>query len=164
MRSKYQGSMKVNRAQLQALHREFEVICTKDSETIDEYFASTLVAANKMTAQGEKLAQTTIVKKVLRYMTINFNYVVCSIEESNDVTTLSIDELKISPLVHEQIMKINQEKEEEQALKIENYGGGSNNNKAKGRGGYRGRGREDSVEIRFNVTNVTRYDTTKVNF
>jgi ribosomal protein L17 len=93
MKRKYQGSTKVKRAQLQALRREFEVLCMKDNETVNEFFARTLSIANKMTAQGERLDQLNVVEKVLRSMTPRFNYVVCSIEESNDVTTLTIDEL-----------------------------------------------------------------------
>jgi hypothetical protein len=65
----------------------------KDNETVNEFFARTLSIANKMTAQGERLDQLHIVEKVMRSMTPRFNYVVCSIEESNDVTTLTIDEL-----------------------------------------------------------------------
>ena len=65
----------------------------KDNEYVDEYFARTLTIINKMIAHGEKLEQITIVEKVSRSMTPKFNYVVCSIEESNDVTTLSIDKL-----------------------------------------------------------------------
>jgi hypothetical protein len=93
MRRKYQGSTKVKRAQLQALRREFEVLAMGESETVNDYFARTLAIANKMTAQGERMEQVTVVKKILRSMPAKFNYVVCSIEESNDVTTLSIDEL-----------------------------------------------------------------------
>lgn len=52
-------------------------------------------------------------------------------------------------------MTINQEKEEEQALKIANYGLGSNASRGRGCGGYRERAKEDSVDIIFNVTNVT---------
>lgn len=59
----------MKRAQLQALRYEFEVFCTKDSETVDEYFARTLEMANKMTARGEILAQTTTVEKGLRSRT-----------------------------------------------------------------------------------------------
>ncbi|MCI87805.1 retrovirus-related Pol polyprotein from transposon TNT 1-94, partial [Trifolium medium] len=58
-----------------------------------------------MTAQGERLEQRTIVEKILRSMTPKFNYVVCSIEQSIDVTTLSIEELQSSFLVHEQRMR-----------------------------------------------------------
>lgn len=78
---------------MQALRREFEVLCMKDNKTFDEYFARTLAITNKMTAKGEKMEQTTIVMKVLRFMTIKFNFVVFYIEKSNDVTKFSIDEL-----------------------------------------------------------------------
>jgi RNase H-fold protein (predicted Holliday junction resolvase) len=117
MRRKYQGSTKVKRAQLQALRREFEVLAMGESETVNDYFARTLAIANKMTAQGERMEQVTVVEKILRSMPAKFNYVVCSIEESNDVTTLSIDELQSSLLVHEQRMKGQKDHSEEQALK-----------------------------------------------
>jgi len=93
MRRKYQGSTKVKRAQLQDLRKEFEILAMKEGETIDEYFVRTLSIASKMITQGEKMDQTLVVEKILRSLASKFNYVVCSIEESNDVTTLSIDEL-----------------------------------------------------------------------
>ena len=46
-----------------------------------------------------------VVKKILRLMTTKFNYVVCSIEESKDIDTLSIDKLHSSLFVHEQRIK-----------------------------------------------------------
>ena len=45
-----------------------------------------------------------IIEKILRSMTLKFNYVVCSIEESNDLSTMTIDELQSSLLIHEQRM------------------------------------------------------------
>ncbi|CAM8991516.1 unnamed protein product [Rhodiola kirilowii] len=42
-----------------------------------------------------------IVEKVLRSLTENWNFVVCSIEESKNTATLSIDALQSSLLVHE---------------------------------------------------------------
>ncbi|MCI43404.1 retrovirus-related Pol polyprotein from transposon TNT 1-94, partial [Trifolium medium] len=102
---KYQGSNKVKRAQLQALRREFEVLAMRDNESIDDYFSRTLTIANHMTAHGERMEQITIVEKILRSMTPRFNYVVCSIEESNDVTNLSVEELQSSLIVHEQRMR-----------------------------------------------------------
>ena len=48
-------------------------------------------------------------------MTLKFNYIVCSIEESPELNELSIDKLQGSLLVHEQ--KIIQEHKKEQALK-----------------------------------------------
>ena len=78
-------------------------------------------------------------------MTPKFNYVLCSIEEYNDVTAHSVDELQSSLLVHEKRMQVQHSKEEEQALKVSQSGRGY----GRGRGartsfsdrGGRGRGR-----------------------
>jgi hypothetical protein len=139
MKRKYQGSTKVKRAQLQALRREFEILTMKESETVDEYFSRTLAIVNRMSAHGERMEQVGVVKKILRSMPPRFNYVVCSIEESNDVTSLSIDELQSSLIVHEQRMKGHREVIDEQALKISNGGRGSG--RGRGRNSTRGRGR-----------------------
>ena len=42
-----------------------------------------------------------MVGKMLRSLTTKFNYVVCSIEELKDLSTLRIDELHGSLLIHE---------------------------------------------------------------
>ncbi|CAJ2629448.1 unnamed protein product [Trifolium pratense] len=136
MRRKYQGSTKVKRAHLQALRREFEVLEMKETETVNQYFARTLAIANRMLAQGETLQELQVVEKILRSMPARFNYVVCSIEESNDVTTMSIDALQSSLIVQESRMKRQVESGEEQALKVSNPGIGF------GRGRGRGRGRQ----------------------
>lgn len=58
-----------------------------------EYFSRAMAITNKMRIHGEKLEDVTIIEKILRSMTTKFNYVVCCIEESKDIDTLSIDEL-----------------------------------------------------------------------
>lgn len=140
MKQKYQGSTKVKRAQRQSLRKEFETLQMKEGESVDQYFARTLAIVNKMKAHDERMEQVVIVEKILRSMTSKFDYVICSIEESNNVDILSIDELHSSLLVHEQRMKAHERVSEEQALKItmveRNNGGGG-----RGRGSFRGRGR-----------------------
>jgi hypothetical protein len=140
MKRKYQGSTKVKRAQLQALRREFEVLAMGEDESVDEYFARTLAIANKMNYFGERLEQVTIVEKILRSMAAKFDYVVCSIEESNNVAELTMDELQSSLLVHEQRIKGHQNHHEEQALKATNGGRGGGRG-YRGRNSSRGRGR-----------------------
>ena len=71
---------------------------------MNEYFPRALTIANKMKAHGERMEQLVIVEKILRSMTSKFDYVVCSIEESNNLTTMTINELQSSLLVHEQRM------------------------------------------------------------
>ncbi|XP_045802227.1 uncharacterized protein LOC123895786 [Trifolium pratense] len=69
MRTKYQGSIQVKRAQLQAQRRDFEILAMKDNESINDYFARTLSLVNKMTAQGHKMESTDVVEKILRSLT-----------------------------------------------------------------------------------------------
>lgn len=140
MKQKYHGTTRVKRAQLQALRRDFEVLQMKEGETVDAYFARTLTIANKMKNHGEKMEQVIIIEKILRSMTSRFNYVVCSVEESNDLDKLTIDELQSSLLVHEQRMN-NNYGENEQALKVSFERGRASSYRGMSRGRGRGRGR-----------------------
>jgi hypothetical protein len=98
-----------------------------------------------MKAHGERMDQLLIVEKILRSMTRQFDYVVAAIEESNDLNTMTIDELQSSLLVHEQRMQSHVR--EEQVLKVTLDDSAERKNdvrydgRGRGRGGYRGRGR-----------------------
>jgi len=110
MQQKYQGSTRVKCTQLQALRREFELLTMKDREKIDNYLRRTLIV-NKMKSNGEVMDSSIVVSKILRSLTTNFNYVVCFIEESNDLNNLSLNELHGSLLVYEQRMQTSQPEE-----------------------------------------------------
>ena len=137
LKQKYQGTARVKRAQLQALRKEFEVLHMKTGESVNDYFGRTLIIANKMRTHGERMVDVVIIEKILRSMTSKYDYVVCSIEESNDLDTLSIDELQSSLLVHEQ--RISRHVVDEQALQVTT--GAQQGGRHGGRGAYRGRGR-----------------------
>ncbi|XP_073152289.1 uncharacterized protein [Henckelia pumila] len=121
MKKKYQGTTRVKRQQLQALRKEFEILQMKQAEPVDEYFSRVLTTVNKMRIHGEKFEDVAVVEKILRSMSPNFSYVVCSIEESKDLDELSIDELQSSLLVHEQRMTT-PSSTEEQVLKASTHG------------------------------------------
>ncbi|XP_028091863.1 uncharacterized protein LOC114292158 [Camellia sinensis] len=63
----------------------------------------------------------TVIEKIILSMTLKFDYVVCYIEESNDIDSLSIDVLQSSLLVHEQ--RMTSHVVEEQTLKITTHEG-----------------------------------------
>ncbi|XP_068653841.1 uncharacterized protein [Aristolochia californica] len=69
-----------------------------------KYEGSTRVKRAQLQALRKEFEQVMIIEKILRSMTSRFDYVVCSIEESNNLDTLTIDELHSSLLVHEQRM------------------------------------------------------------
>ena len=99
-----------------------------------------------MKIYGENMTQIMNVEKFLRSVTSRFDYVVCSIEESNKLDELTIDELQSSLLVHEQRMNLHRgDTRDEQALKVsheeQNGGRGRGRDFGWGRGKGRGRGR-----------------------
>nr|KYP75591.1 hypothetical protein KK1_019782 [Cajanus cajan] len=101
-----------------------------------------------MRFHGEKKNDIAIVEKISRSLTPKFDYVVCSIEESNDIDDLSLDELQSSLLVHEQKMNRSSTMEE-QTLKA-STNTPSYNSRGRGRGGGRGRGRGGRGNRDFN--------------
>ena len=72
----------------------------KVGESVNDFFARTLTVADRMQIHGEKMEDVAVIEKILRSMIPKFDYVVCSIEKSNDIDSLSIDELQSSLLVH----------------------------------------------------------------
>ncbi|KAJ0880933.1 putative RNA-directed DNA polymerase [Helianthus annuus] len=151
MKTKYQGSARVKRAQLQRLRRVFETLEMKNGEGINDYVSRVMVTANEMRMCGEVMTDVQMVEKILRTLTENFNFVVCSIEESKDLDVMTVDELQSSLLVHEQ--KILKKPSEEQVLKVEQEGsfgrgrGRGRSTPARGRGRGRGRGSFDKSMV-----------------
>lgn len=61
-----------------------------------------LGVVNRMWIHGEVIEDTIIVLKILHSMAPKYKYVVCSIEESKNIDSLSLEELQSSLVVHEQ--------------------------------------------------------------
>ncbi|XP_023519364.1 uncharacterized protein LOC111782798 [Cucurbita pepo subsp. pepo] len=143
MKLKYQGNARVKRAQLQRLRRTFETLEMKTGKGVSEYFTRVMSTTNDMRNCGEDMSDVKIVDKILRSLTNKFNFVVCSIEESKDIDQLTVDELQVFLLVHEQ--KVINKRSEEKVLQVENvprYGQGRGKGTFQsGRGYSRGRGR-----------------------
>ena len=140
MKLKYQGNSRVKRAQLQTLRRNFELLEMKIGESVTDYFGRVMVVANDMRNCGDDMEDVKIVEKILRTLTENFNYIVCSIEESKDIDSLSVDALQSSLLVHEQKMRKSNNGGDDQVLKVtfDDKGGRGRGRMVQGRG--RGRG------------------------
>lgn len=143
MKVKNQGNARVKRAQLQRLRKNFETLEMKIGESVKGYFARVMEIANDMRTCGESMEDVKIVEKILRSLTENFNYVVCSIEESKDIDCITVDELQASLQIHER--KVVEKRTEEQVLQVENdpkEGKGRGKwNFQRGGNSFRGRGR-----------------------
>nr|KYP44044.1 hypothetical protein KK1_034467 [Cajanus cajan] len=73
---------------------------------------------NQLNQNGQTLTNVRVVEKILRSLTNSFKNVICAIEESKDLTMLTVNELARSLEAHEQRKKKKEEKILEQALQI----------------------------------------------
>ena len=87
----YQGTDKVEIVKLQSLRREFETFCMQNSESIQDFLARVMGIVNEIRSYGEDLKDQKIVEKILESLPTKFNRVIVVIEESKDLTQLSVN-------------------------------------------------------------------------
>lgn len=101
MKKKFKGKTKTKRLQLQALRSEYGTLRMKDREKANEFISRVMELVSKLRSNAYQIQETTIIEKILRSMTPKYNFVVCAIEEGNDTSTMTLDELESSLLSHE---------------------------------------------------------------
>ncbi|KAK4386674.1 Retrovirus-related Pol polyprotein from transposon TNT 1-94 [Sesamum angolense] len=93
LQKEYQGSAKVRIIKIQTLRRDFENMKMKDSERIDEYYTKVHELVNQLKAYGEDIPEKRVVEKLLISVTEKYDPIVTTIEETKDITTLTVTEL-----------------------------------------------------------------------
>ena len=92
---------KVKTAKLQTLRRDFESLDMKELDTIDSFFTQLLRLVNQIRFHGETLEEERVVEKKLICLPPRFDSIVVAIEESKDLSQISIDEIHSSLISHE---------------------------------------------------------------
>ncbi|KAK2417383.1 putative mitochondrial protein [Trifolium repens] len=126
------GGDKVKKVRLQALRRQYELLGMMDKESIGDFFTRLQTLVNTMKNLGEQISDQQVIEKVLRTLNPQFDHIVVAIEESKDLSTMSVNELQSSLEAHEQRLKERKEtkNQQEQALYVKN---GGKNGKGKGK-------------------------------
>ncbi|GMJ07547.1 hypothetical protein HRI_004423900 [Hibiscus trionum] len=125
--------------------------------TIADFLSRAMAIVSQMRSYGEQISDEMIVAKVLRSLTSKFDHVVAAIEESKDLSVLSVDELMGSLQAHESRINRSLKKNEKKAFQVkettnkygESYNSATNSQRGRGfrnrdRGGFRSHGRSNS--------------------
>jgi gag-polypeptide of LTR copia-type/Domain of unknown function (DUF4219) len=109
----YKNVDRVKQIKLQNLRGELEMTQIKNKESLSDYISRFQMIASQLRRNGEKLAENRVVEKVLRLLIDEFENIIYAIEESKNLSTLTIDELARCLMTHEQRRKKKQETLEE---------------------------------------------------
>ncbi|KAK2396297.1 gag-protease polyprotein [Trifolium repens] len=93
MQTAHEGTSKVRMSKLQLLTSKFENLRMEDDETISEFNTRVRDIANSCFAIGEKIPEEKLARKILRSLPKRFSMKVTAIEESQDLSTMKVDEL-----------------------------------------------------------------------
>ena len=133
IKKEYQGSERTKNMQVLNLMREFEMLKMKETETIKDYADKLLGIVNKVRLLGKDFSDERIVQKILVTLPEKYESKISSLEESKDLSSISLAELVSALQAQEQRRMMRQEEVVEGALqaKAETSGGKDkkNNNK-----------------------------------
>jgi len=63
----------------------------KDSKSISNFGNRVVMVMNQIKLCGENMKDACVVEKVLRSLIVKFDFVVCLIEESKDIESITMD-------------------------------------------------------------------------
>lgn len=102
LQQEFQGDSKVRSIKLQSLRGEFENLKMKKGETMKDFFSRVVEIVNQMKSCGEDISDEKIVKKILLTLTDKYDDIVAIIEETRDLSKISVEQLIGSLESHEQ--------------------------------------------------------------
>ena len=89
----YEGTKAVKTVKLQRLTSSFEEIRMEEDETLDEFYAKLKDIVNSAFNLGESIAESKIVRKILRSLPERFHAKITAIKEVKDIDQIPLTEL-----------------------------------------------------------------------
>ncbi|XP_069150723.1 uncharacterized protein [Solanum lycopersicum] len=102
LKEEYQGSNKTRQMQVLNLKREFESLNMQEDETISKYDDRISLIVNNIRLLGEEFTEKQIVEKNLVTLPERFESKISSLEESKDLSKLSLAQVEADDDAHEE--------------------------------------------------------------
>ena len=84
---------KKSSVKLQTLGKQFKLLQMDNKESINDYFTKVLSLTYQIKTNGDKIIDQTIIENILRTLPQKFDNILVAIEESKDLSNMTIDEL-----------------------------------------------------------------------
>ncbi|XP_050909881.1 uncharacterized protein LOC127123725 [Lathyrus oleraceus] len=110
LQQEFEGDSKVRTVKLQSLKRDYENERMKENESLNEYFNRLSELVNQMKSHGDIIDDRIIVDKILISLTEKFDPMMIVIEETKDLSTMSVQGLMGSLRSYEQRLLRHSEK------------------------------------------------------
>ncbi|KAF2284801.1 hypothetical protein GH714_030639 [Hevea brasiliensis] len=128
-KAEYEGDDRIKGMQVLNLIRDFELQKMKDSETIKEYSERLLNIANRVRLLGSEFKDSRIVEKFLVTVPERFEATITTLENTKDLSNITLVELLNSLQAQEQRRVMREEGFVEEALQAKHEDGGRNKKK-----------------------------------
>ncbi|GAV70933.1 DUF4219 domain-containing protein/UBN2 domain-containing protein, partial [Cephalotus follicularis] len=102
LQDEFKGIVKIRAIKLQTLRRDFENLRMTEGETIKDFSSRAIEVVNQMKSYGGNITNQRVIEKFLISLTEKFDSVVNIIEETRNLSELSVTELVGSLQAHEQ--------------------------------------------------------------
>ncbi|XP_023742436.1 uncharacterized protein LOC111890561 [Lactuca sativa] len=156
---RYIGAERVQKARLQTLRNELEMLKMKENESINDFSGKISGIVAKFKSLGSTLEEEVIVRKFPNSVPNKYLPIVAPIEQYSDLETMTFEEAVRRVKAYEERLQSHEEKEEEQGqLMMESkqrHGDSSGHGRGRGknferggRGWGRGKGQGDKSGIR----------------
>ena len=93
LKEEFQGTERTRQQQLLNLRRDFENLKMKEEETVKQYSDRIMAVVNSIRLLGEKFSEARIVEKVIATLPERYEAKISSLEDSRDLSTISLTEL-----------------------------------------------------------------------